>query len=139
MRDKQEQLEWEARAGRVAAFGSMLAAALIVATFAWRIAVLPTGLDTVKKLLPQVHAHEGDFLISGILVGLGMLAFIPPLLYLFSVTKYRRRQLPSVARVLIFIGPILFAVCSVWVQLRQQHAADQFLAGANKTNKHAED
>src|SRR5205823_7093693 len=34
---------------------------------------------------------------------------------------------------------ILFAICSVWFQFRQAHAADQFLAGSVKTNKHAED
>jgi hypothetical protein len=139
VRDKQEQLEWEARAGRLAGFAAWVGAALIIAALGYRIAALPHGADNVKQFLPQVEAHKNAFLVSGILTGLGMLAFIPPLLYLFDVTRYRRAELPQVARVLIFIGPILFAICSVWFQFRQQHAADQFLAGANKANKHAED
>jgi hypothetical protein len=139
VRDKQEQLEWEARAGRLAGFAAMGAAALIVIALGYRIAALPHGADNVKEFLPQVKAHKNAFLVSGILTGLGMLAFIPPLLYLYEVTHYRRKELPSVAKILIFLGPILFAICSVWFQFRQAHAADVFLAGSNKTNKHAED
>jgi hypothetical protein len=77
--------------------------------------------------------------ISGVLTGIAMLAFIPPLLYLYRATRFRRRELPPVARILIFAGSILFAICSVWFQFRQAHAADAFLSGTVKTNKHAED
>ncbi|HEX4734841.1 MAG TPA: hypothetical protein VH247_10530 [Thermoleophilaceae bacterium] len=139
MRDKQEQLEWEARAGRLAGFAAWIGAALIVAALAYRVAALPHGADNVKQFLPQVNAHKNAFLVSAILTAVGMLAFIPPLLYLYEVTHFRRTELPQVARILIFLGPILFAICTVWFQFRQQHAADQFLAGANKANKHAED
>jgi hypothetical protein len=139
VRDKQEQLEWEARAGRVAAYGAWFAALLIVATFVWRIAVLPHGADNAKEFLPHVHANETDFVISGVLTGIAMIAFIPPLLYLYSVTRYRRKELPSAARILAIGGPILFLICSIWLQLKQADAADQFIAGSVKTNKHAED
>jgi hypothetical protein len=139
MREKHEQLEWEARVGRIAGFACLLAAGLIVASFAWRLGVLPRGADNAKQFLPQVEANKGDFLIAGILTGVAMLAFIPPLLFLYAITRYRRSELPSVARFLIFLGPILFALCSVWLQSRYAHAADQFVAGSVKTNKHAED
>src|SRR5215212_10211670 len=139
MRDKQDQLEWEARVGRLAGFAAWFAAAVIVAALAYRIAVLPHGADNVKEFLPDVHAHKNAFVTSGALTALGMLAFIPPLLYLYTATRFRRPELPPVARILIFAGPILFAICSVWFQFRQAHAADQFLAGTVKTNKHAED
>src|SRR6478672_532751 len=139
MREKQEQLEWEARVGRIAGFAALAAAALIVASIAYRIAGLPHGANNVQEFLPEVHAHPNAFVVSGVLTGIGMLAFIPPLLYLYEVTRYRRIELPTFARVLIFLGPILFAVCSVWFQFRQGHAADQFAAGSVKTKKHAED
>jgi MFS family permease len=139
MREKHEQLEWEARVGRLAGFAALLAAGLIVASIAYRIAGLPHSANDVKEFLPEVHAHKNAFLVSGILTGIGMLAFIPPLLYLYTVTRYRRPELPSFARVLIFLGPILFAICAVWFQFRQAHAADQFVAGTVKTKKHAED
>jgi hypothetical protein len=139
VRDKQEQLEWEARVGRLAGFASLLAAALIVAALGYRIGALPHGAKNVQDFLPDVEAHKNAFLVSGVLTAIGMLAFIPPLLYLYEVTRYRRPELPPVARILIFAGPILFAICSVWFQFRQAHAADQFAAGAVKTKKHAED
>jgi hypothetical protein len=139
VREKPEQLEWEARVGRIAGFGALLAAALIVAALGYRIGALPHGADNVKEFLPDVHAHKSAFLVSGILTGVGMLAFIPPLLFLYTVTRYRRPELPPITRILIFLGPILFAICSVWFQFRQAHAADQFVAGTIKTKKHAED
>jgi hypothetical protein len=139
MRDKHEQLEWEARAGRLAAFAAWAAAAVIVLAIGYRIVGLPHGANNVQEFLPEVHAHKGAFLFSGILTALGMLAFIPALLYLYTVTRYRRSELPTFTRVLIFLGPILFAICAVWFQSRQAHAADQFVAGSVKTKKHAED
>src|SRR3954464_9319520 len=139
MREKQEQLDWEARVGRIAGFAAWGAAALIVVALGYRIAALPHGANNVREFLPDVQAHKNAFLVSGILTGVGMLAFIPPLLYLYSVTRYRRAELPPVTRILIFLGPILFAICSVWFQFRQAHAADQFMASTVKTKKHAED
>jgi hypothetical protein len=139
MDEKQARLEWEARAGRIAGYTAFLAAGLIVAALAYRIAVLPHGADDVKEFLPQVKAHKNAFLFSGVLTGVAMLAFIYPLLYLFWVTRARRAELPAFARILAVAGPILFAVCSVWFQFRQAHAADQFVTGSVKTNKHAED
>ncbi len=139
MDEKQSRLEWEARAGRIAGYCAFLAAALIIASLAYRIAVLPHGADNVKEFLPQVKDHKNQFLFSGVLTGLAMLAFIYPLLYLFWITHARRQELPAFARILAVVGPILFAICSIWFQFRQAHAADQFVAGAVKTNKHAED
>jgi hypothetical protein len=139
VRDKQEQLEWEARVGRLAGFASLVAAGVIVAAIAYRIGALPHGANNVNEFLPDVHAHKNAFLVSGILTAVGMLSFIPPLLFLYAITRYRRAELPPVTRFLIFLGPILFAICSVWFQFRQAHAADQFVAGTVKTKKHAED
>jgi hypothetical protein len=138
MRDKQEQLEWEARAGRLAGYAAWVAALLIVASLLYRIAVLPHGANNVAQFLPQVEAHKGQFMVSAVITAVAMIAFIPPLLYLYEVTKYRRSELPSLARILIFAGPILFAITAIWFQVQQGHAADQFVHGALKTNKHAE-
>jgi hypothetical protein len=137
--DKTAQLEWEARWGRIAAGSAIAAVLLVIATFVYRIGVLPHDANNIREFLPEVHAHESDFLISGILTGLAMLAFVPPLLYLFWVTRARREELPPIARILLFIGAILFAICAVWFQLRQAHAADQYVSGTVKTKKHAED
>jgi hypothetical protein len=138
MDEKQAELEWEARAGRLAAYAAWLASVLIVATFAYRIGVLPRGANNVKELLPQVKAHNGAFIVSGVLTALATLVYIVPLLYLYRVTRFRRPELPPVTRYLAIAGPVVFAICAVWFQFRQGHAADQFAAGSVKTNKHAE-
>jgi hypothetical protein len=138
MDEKQAELEWEARAGRLAAYAAWLGSALIVATFAYRIGVLPRGANNVKELLPQVKAHNGAFIVSGVLTALATLVYIVPLLYLYRVTRFRRPELPAVTRILAIAGPVVFAICAVWFQFRQGHAADQFAAGSVKTNKHAE-
>lgn len=139
MRDKQQQLEWEARAGRLAGAAAWLAAAVIIGAIAYRISALPNQAENVREFLPEVNANEGKFLVSGLLTGLGMLAFIPVLLYLYAVTRYRRAELPPVARILAVVGPLLFAFCAVWFQMRQAHAAEQFVSGSVKTTKEAED
>ena len=138
MRNRQEQLEWEARAGQGAAYAAWLAAALIIAALAYRIGVLPHGASNVKQFLPDVEHHKGAFMVSAVITALGMLAFIPPLLYLYEIVRYRREELPPVARYLAIFGPVLFAVCAIWFQFRQAHAADVFTHAANQTNKHAE-
>jgi hypothetical protein len=137
--EKQAQLEWEARAGRLAGAAAWLAAALILAAFAYSIAALPHTAGNLAKTLPQLEAHKNAFLVSAILTGLGMLAFIPPLYYLYRATLFRRREIPSITRILLVAGPVLLAICMVWLQLREAHVADQFTAGSLKTNKHAED
>ena len=139
MDEKQAELEWEARAGRPAAYAAWVAAALILATFVYRIAGLPKTGSTVAQFLPQVETHKNAFLISGVLTALATIAFILPLLYLYRVTKFRRPELPPVTRILAIAGPVVYAICAVWFQYRQAHAADQFVAGAVKTKKHAED
>jgi hypothetical protein len=127
--EKQAQLDWEAQAARIAAVGALMTAALIVATIAYRIIAVPNGADNTAELLPQVHAHPTPFKVYGILTGLSMLTFIIPLNYLYKVAKFRRPELPSIARILIFVGPVLIFIAAAWGPFRQAHAADQFVAG----------
>ena len=72
MDEKQAQLDWEAQAGRIAAVGALMTAALIVGAIAYRIIAVPTGADNTAELLPQVHAHPVPFKVYGILTGLTM-------------------------------------------------------------------
>jgi hypothetical protein len=139
MDDKQAQLEWEARAGRLAGYAAFLCAAVILGTIIYSATALPKSADTLNKALPQFAAHKHAFYVAAYLSALAMLAFVAPLYYLFRATRFRRSELPPLMRFLVIAGPILFAICSVWVQYRQAHAADQFVAGAVKTKKHAED
>ena len=139
MDEKQAELDWEARWGRIAAVGALLTAVLIVATIGYRIVAIPSGAKNVAQLLPQVKAHPIPFKVYGILSGLSMVTFTIPLLYLYKATKFRRPELPRVTQILIIVGPLLVAVAAVWGPFRQLHAANEFVAGTIKTKKHAED
>jgi hypothetical protein len=137
--EKQAQLEWEARAGRPAAVAAFLAALFVIAGIAYSVAALPRSASKARDFLPALHAHSGAFLVAAVLSSIGMLFVIPVLLYLFRATKFRRAQLPEVARWLAIAGPIAFAALQILFQLKQIDAADKFVAGAIKTTKHAED
>jgi hypothetical protein len=139
MKDTKAQLEWEARAGKVAGAFAFVAAALIILGIAYRISAVPHAADNVREFLPEVHKNKGTFLASGVLSGLAMLAFIPPLYYLYRATSFRRPETPKIALVLLIAGPVLFAILQVVFQLKQADAAAMFVNGAVKTNKHAED
>lgn len=139
MDEKQAQLDWEAQAGKIAAVGALMTAAFIIVTIAYRIIAIPTGADNNAELLPQVHAHATPFEVYGFLTGITMVTFIIPLNFLYKATKFRRPELPSITRVLIIVGPLLVFVAAVWGPFRQVHAADQFVTGAIKTKKHADD
>jgi hypothetical protein len=139
MNEKQAQLEWEARAGKIAGAFAFLASALLVSGIVYRINALPHNADNARDFLIGVSTHKGAFVVSGVLGALAMLALIPPLAYLYRATRFRRPQLPPVALVLAIAGPILFAVVQVWFQIKQADAATIFVNGTVKTAKHAED
>ena len=139
MDEKQAQLEWERQHGQIAAVGALMTAAFIVAAIGYQIVAMPHGAKNTAELLPKVHTHETQYIVYGVLTALSMVTFIIPLNYLYKVTRFRRPELPAVTRILIIVGPLLVFVAAVWGPFRQIHAADQFVAGAVKTKKHADD
>ena len=138
MREIPEQLEWEARVGRLAALAALLTAALLVASLAFSFS-LPHSANDTKGYLLDIHAHESGYMLATILATAATLAFILPLVFLYDATAYRRPEIPSIARILAIAGPLLVAALGIWLQIRRADAADQFLGGSVKTNKHAED
>ena len=138
MQETTEQLEWEARVGRLAALGALLTAALLVASLAFSFS-LPHSAANTKGYLLDIHGHKSGYMVATILASLATLAFVAPLLFLYSAARFRRPEIPSVARILAILAPILIAGFGIWLQTRRSTAADQFFTGAVKTNKHAED
>ena len=139
MDEKQAQLDWERQHGQIAAVGALMTAALIVAAIGYQVVAMPHGAKNTAELLPKVHDHETQYIVYGVLTALSMLVFIIPLNFLYKVTRFRRPELPAVTRILIIVGPLLVFIAAVWGPFRQIHAADQFVAGAVKTKKHADD
>jgi hypothetical protein len=138
MDEKQAELEWEARTGRLAGYFAFAGAAFVLGGIVYAVTALPRSKDA-KDFLPDLHDKSTAFLGSAVISSIGMLMVIPVLLYLYRATKFRRPQLPPIAKYMAIAGPIVFAVLQVIFIAQQIDAADAFVAGANKANKHAED
>jgi hypothetical protein len=139
MDEKQGELEWEARAARPAAAAAFTAATFVIGGIGYSVAALPRGATKADRYLVDLHNHSGAFLGAAIISSLGMLLLIPVLQYLYRVTKFRRPELPSIARILAIAGPLAFAILQIVFHFQQVDAASQFVAGTIKTTKHAED
>jgi hypothetical protein len=120
----QEQLEWEARVGRVVAIAAFVSAALALAGAAIQNSALgKTSSDSVDFMF-LVHAHRGALIASTVLSVIGTMLIAPALWFLYTAAKYRRPQIPSVTRVLIIAIPI-GAVFQLVRQLQIAHVADK--------------
>lgn len=109
MPDKQAQLEWEARAGRIAALGAFVAAIAPIASAIALNAALPGRIDTDVAHVKALANHSGAFWAGAAIASIGSLAFILPLLYLLRATR-ARIQTPRFVDPLIVIGPVLLLI-----------------------------
>ena len=102
----EEQLGWETRVGRFVAPAAFLAALLlIVSAIVEQKAKLQPGAvdgDSVDYLF-RVYDHKGAFVLSGLLQAVGVALIGPPLWFLYKVSKYRRPEVPAVARILALV------------------------------------
>ena len=129
-----EQLAWEARAGRVAAAAAVAAALLIFGggIFAGSLIDTPRPDDAARLL--AVEANEGGFLAAAIIRGLGTALLGIVLAYLYALARARRPQLPRGLGVAVLLVPILFGAFSVASQVGvEAEAARQFAAGGARS------
>jgi hypothetical protein len=109
VRDEQEQLEWEARAGRVAAIFAFIAAVAPIASAIALNAILPGHIDTDVQHVKALANNSSAFWVGAAIASAGSLAFIVPLFYLLRASRYRI-QTPNFVDPLIVIGPILLVL-----------------------------
>src|SRR5687767_3313755 len=121
-----EQLAWEARAGRPAAVAAFGAAVLAIGAGIYLPLALSSNPDGADELLRAADSESGDFIVAGGLQALGLLLLIPPLLYLYRATRYRRPQLMPAAALLTVLGALTIAVVTVLRQLELVDIADSF-------------
>jgi Domain of unknown function (DUF4386) len=124
-----QQLEWEARAGRpaaAAAFGS--AVFLIAGTIVRQAVALESRPDDDREFLLAIDDQAGAFVVSSVLQSLSFVALGVVLWYLYRATKYRRPNLPALALALTYAGPSLLAVAGVVSDIQRIDLADQFTA-----------
>ena len=125
--EKTEQLEWEARAGRLAGIAAILSIVTIVAATV----VLQTAIgdrpDSADESLRVIDEESSAFIGSGVIQGVGLLLLIPVLLYFYRVTRERRPELLKAALVLAIAGPIIAAIVGVLRQAELVSVAGDFV------------
>jgi hypothetical protein len=106
----------------IAAFGSAI---FLIASIVYSSSTIKqTTNDTVDQLF-VVHRHRSDFLVTSVLQAFSTALFAPPLWLLYKVVKYRRPELPSIARYLAMIGPVASAILFIVSRIQVADVADK--------------
>ena len=120
-----EQLAWEARAGKPAAVASFSAAFMgIIASIYLQAA--SGGASDADEYLRKAEESPADFIVSGGLLALGAVLMIPALVYLYRATRYRRPELMPAALYLVVLGALTIAVVAVWRSVEVTNVAEEF-------------
>ena len=137
-----EQLAWEARAGKPAAICAFLAAFMAIGAGVYLPLALSDDESGADGLLRSADSESGDFIVAGALQGIGLLLLVPPLLYLFRAARHRESRLMPAAAVLTVLGALTLAVITIFRQLELIDIADSFFpekADARDVEQAAED
>ncbi len=114
----EEVLAFEARWRTRAAIGAAAGAVLVLAG---GIALVTTLSDSkTSELTSQLlfyDRHSSSLLLATIVAGLGSVCMIAPLVYLFHAAKARRPQLPGVALITAWVGPIAAGLGQIALQV----------------------
>jgi hypothetical protein len=111
----QEQLQWEARFGRLAAAGAFAAGFFLLAgTFILQSIVEDRkNVEPLPDFLLSIDKSPGTMVISQVLLAVSALCLIPVFFYLFRAILHRLPTLPRWFVYLILIGPIFYAISLV--------------------------
>ena len=113
-----EALAFEARWRTRAAIGSAAGAVLVLGGGIGLVTTLSESkTDELTSQLLFYDHHSSSLLLATIVAGLGSICMIAPLLYLFRATKARRPQLPNVALITAWFGPIAAGVGQIALQV----------------------
>jgi hypothetical protein len=122
-----EQLEWEARAGRPAAYLAFATAALLlVGALIYPIAFVGSQPNTLALTLLKLDKSPADLLVPGTFQAIGYLMLPVPLAFLFKAVRARREEMLQAGYYLAIFGPIATAIAFVVHQFALIGAAHDF-------------
>ncbi len=133
----QAQLEWEARAGRLAAYAAFGSAALLVGAIVIQNVALGAPVRNSVERLGVVGTHSTEMILIAVTQSLALVLLAYVLVYLHRAASYRRPETPTVALVLAIAGPLVLAGAGVVVQVLQLEAASAFLTAGPRTDARA--
>ena len=124
----QDQLQWEARFGRLAAIAAFAAGFLLLAgTFALQsIFENRRGIEPLPDFLLSINDSPGTLLLSAALQAASALSLIGVFYYLFRAIIHRSPQVPRWFVYLIVIGPLFYAVSQVIGAVDRVDVAETF-------------
>jgi hypothetical protein len=130
---KEDQLQWEARFGRPAAFAAFAAGVFLLAgTFVLQSIFKDRAqVRALPDFLLSVNDKPGTLVISSILLALSALCLIGVFYYLFRATLQRLPQFPRWFLYLILIGPIFYAISQVIGAIDRVDVAQTFADGTS--------
>ncbi len=141
MTELSEQLGWEARWAKPAAYAAFGSAILTVGGNVYAATALearPEPGDSTE--FAAALASESDvFVTSAVIPAIGAALLPLVLVYLYGVVKTRRPELPTIALYLAVAGPLIYALAIVLSQLDRIDSAEQFVATGSRSEARAED
>jgi hypothetical protein len=133
----QEQLEWEARFGRLAAVAAFAAGFFLLAgTF-----ILQSIVEDRKQVEPlpdfllSIDKSPGTMVLSQVLLAISALLLIGVFGYLFRAIVHRLPTLPRWIVYLILIGPVFYAISLVIGGIDRVDVAHQFADKSSDVGK----
>ena len=133
-----DTLAFEARWRVRAAIVGGAAALATLGGQAWLISI--TQKSKTSELTYQLlfyNSHRGSLLPASIIIGIGLILLIGPLLFMFRATKARRPQLPGIALVTAWVGPIAAGIGQIVLQIVLLNKAHTFATTGAQTYQQA--
>jgi hypothetical protein len=129
-----EVLAFEARWRTRAAIGSAAGAVLVLGGGIGLVTTLSASkTDELTSQLLFYDRHSSSLLLATIVAGLGSVCMIAPLVFLFRATKARRPQLPGVALITAWFGPIAAGLGQIALQVVLLDKAHAFATSGAQT------
>jgi hypothetical protein len=129
----EEQLEREAAGRRLAVAAAVAAVILqvVASTVGSRAArgAPDAGLPGAPLELPRFYSqHATGLIAAAVLLAASYLATGVALDYLYRATKFRRPEIPAVARVTTYAGPVMLALGTILFQVVLSVESSEYLA-----------
>ncbi len=132
---KEELLAFQARWMRPAGISALLGALVIAASLPLQPS---TGGDSDAERLTTFHDQSTELIVGqGVLIGLGILLFIPVLYVLIRSVVGRTERVRRGMVALAFVGPILFSLSGLLVAIGLNDVADKFVEQAPAKERQA--
>jgi hypothetical protein len=123
--NREEQLSWEARVGRLVAVAAFLSAVFLIVSLVYSSSTLNQQTNDTVDGLYLLHAHKTEVFVTTLLQGLSTALLAAPLWFLYKATRFRRQELQPIARYLALFAPPAAAILSIIRQIQVAHISDR--------------